>query len=170
MDTPSSTIPWSTPELWAEANAGLAAVVARQRPALRLCLNLAQSIRQRLESTFPIMDDLCNRTCPDCTDICCLRAWVWADFRDLLFLHLAGIAAPDRQLRDRTGGPCRFAGPAGCGLERIRRPFVCTWYRCPAQTRLLDRKPVAKQELSDALDRIKNDRKRMEAGFIQAIR
>lgn len=40
------------------------------------------------------MEDLCRRARPDCTDICCRRVWVWVEFRDLLFFHIAGHPGP----------------------------------------------------------------------------
>ena len=115
------------------------------------------------------MDHLCRRTCPDCTNVCCRRAWVWAEFKDLLFLHLAGIPVPDQQLLDHQGDRCRYKNPDGCRLDRIQRPFVCTWYLCPSQTRFLDHQSAEKHNLSRILEQIKNDRKRMEASYIRAI-
>ncbi len=126
-------------------------------------------MRRRLESIFPLMDRLCRETCPDCINTCCRRAWVWADFKDLLFLHLDGIPVPHRQLLGREVDHCRYESPVGCRLDRLQRPFVCTWYLCPAQTRLLDHQPAEKRNLSRVLEQIKNDRKRMEASYIQAV-
>lgn len=162
-------VPWSTPTLWQEANASLAAALSRHAAALAEPVEQARRVQGALESLFPMMDDLCRDTCPACTDNCCGRAWVWADFRDLLFLHLAGITPPDAQLIGAAGRHCRFAGPEGCRLERIRRPFVCTWYICPAQTVLLDQQLPEKRILLRILEQIKNDRKRMEAAYIQAV-
>ena len=94
---------------------------------------------------------------------------LWADFRDLLFLHLADIPLPDGQLISRSAGHCRYAGPDGCRLERIQRPFVCTWYLCPAQTRLLMEQPTDKHRLATILHRIKEQRCQMEDAFIKAL-
>lgn len=169
MDPAVAHVPWSSPALWQEANASLAAALSRHAAAMAGLYHQARRIACALESLFPLMEDLCRDTCPNCADICCRRAWVWADFRDLLFLHLAGIPPPDTQLIGVTDGHCRFAGPHGCQLERIRRPFVCTWYVCPAQIRLLRRRPTAQRRVDAALERIKRLRREMEAAFIRTV-
>ena len=88
-------IPWNTTALWQEANASLSLSLLRNRTAMGAARDCASQLRHLLERTSPIMEALCRQTCPSCNDICCRRAWVWADFRDLLFLHLAGIPLPD---------------------------------------------------------------------------
>ncbi|MCB2148249.1 MAG: hypothetical protein KQI81_17365 [Deltaproteobacteria bacterium] len=169
MDDHRSSVPWNTRALWREANTSLATTVRQNRPGIAESRRQARQIKRLLESTFPHMDRLCRRTCPDCTDACCQRAWVWADFKDLLFLHLAGIPAPGRQLLDPQGGHCRYEGPAGCRLERIRRPFVCTWYLCPAQTQRLRKEPAEMQVIQTSLRQIKALRQGMERSFIWAV-
>jgi hypothetical protein len=169
MNISLSTIAWPTETLWREANASLSQSVSHHRHRLSEALRLASSLRGHLMSIFPIMDSLCQLTCPDCADICCRHAWVWADFKDLLFLHLAGIPVPDRQLVGRRGDHCRYASPQGCRLERLQRPFVCTWYICPAQTRTLSKQPAEKERLTTVLKQIKDDRQLLEGRFIQAI-
>ena len=169
MKNSLSAIPWNTIGRWREANACLARTIDNHEPALADCRRQARQTRRRIESLFPLMEDLCRRTCPACTDICCRRAWVWADFRDLLFFHLAGIPVPEQQLVSRQGDHCRHAGPTGCRLDRLQRPFVCTWYICPAQTRLLDDRAEEKRHLTSALEQIKTLRKHMEESFIRVV-
>lgn len=169
MDNPYPTVPWNTPGTWQEANDSLRRCLRHNRRRLDEPLDLANKLVAQLTSIFPLMDRLCGQTCPACTDICCQRAWVWADFRDLLFLHLAGIPAPDRQLLFRQGDHCRYSGPDGCRLDRIRRPFVCTWYLCPAQTKHLRKEPVNMKLISDSLQQIKRCRQKMENSFIRAV-
>jgi len=164
-----SFVPWDTIGRWQEANTCLVKTIGNHEAALADCRRQARQTRHLLEILFPLMEDLCRRTCPDCTDICCQRAWVWADFRDLLFFHLAGIPVPERQLVCLRGDHCRYAGPNGCRLERLQRPFICTWYICPAQTRLLNNRPEEKRHLFSKLDQIKNSRKQMEASFIRVV-
>ncbi len=154
---------------WLEANTSLFTSLTRNRTALSDSRRHAGQLRNRLERLFPLMEDLCRQTCPSCSDICCRRAWVWLDFKDLLFLHLAEIAAPPQQLLREQGDRCRYAGPHGCSLQRLQRPFICTWYLCPAQSRILDRQPAEKQHLSRTLQQLKSQRKRMETSYIQAV-
>lgn len=169
MDASFSAIPWNIDTLWREANTSLSQSVGHHRRQLSESRRLANGLHDHLLSIFPLMDSLCQRTCPDCTDICCQHAWVWVDFRDLLFYHLAGIPAPDRQLVGRRGEHCRYASPQGCRLKRLQRPFVCTWYICPAQTRLLRKQPREQALLPATLGQIKIERRRMEDHFIQAV-
>jgi hypothetical protein len=161
-------IPWSTPDQWAEANAGLAHLVRHHRSRLDEARRYAHELQARMRSLFPLMDRLCAAACPACTDICCRRACVWIDFRDLLFLHLAGITAPEGQLLSRRGERCRYHTAAGCRLERIQRPFVCIWYLCPVQTGYLRRKSGSIQHTTACLQQIKQLRKEMENVFIRA--
>lgn len=169
MDTPSFNMPWNTPAAWTEANASLVAAIAKHSAGMTDLFVQAHQIRQRLETLFPLMDSLCRETCPDCSDVCCRRAWIWADFRDLLFYHLADVTPPYSQLIGTDSSHCRFAGPRGCRLDRIRRPFVCTWYLCPAQTSLLDHQPAEKCNLSRILEQIKSQRRKMEMAFIYTV-
>ena len=168
MDSHRSSVPWHTRALWQEANTCLAHTMRQNQSLLAEPHRQARQMQRRLESIFLLMDRLCRTTCPDCTDICCQRAWVWADFKDLLFLHLAGIPVPDRQLLDRQGNHCRYGSPGGCRLDRIQRPFVCTWYLCPAQTHILRKRPAEMKMVSDALQHIQRLRREMEASFIRA--
>lgn len=169
MDSRLSSTPWHTRALWQEANTCLAHTMRQNHSVLAESHRQAHRIRHRLESIFPLMNRLCDRTCPDCRDICCQRAWVWADFKDLLFLHLAGIPVPDRQLLGRERDHCRYGSPDGCRLDRTQRPFVCTWYLCPAQTQCLRKEPVEMQILQEALQGIKECRQKMEMSFIRAV-
>jgi hypothetical protein len=169
MDALFSTVPWNTPALWQAANAGLSIAISRNRPAMAGLIRQALAIRRQYEAIFPHMDHLCRRTCPACSDRCCRRAWVWADFNDLLFLHLAGIDPPRRQLLHQKGDQCRYAGADGCRLNRIQRPFVCTWYLCPAQTRILNGLPNTRKTLTAAINQIKTARHQMENRFMAVV-
>lgn len=169
MDDPSTTIPWNRPALWREANTALAMTVRHHRRGMAGAIQTAEKIHRRLESVFPRMEDLCRQTCPRCLDNCCQRAWVWADFKDLLFYHLAGIIPPEQQLLGARGEHCRYAGPFGCRLDRFQRPFVCSWYLCPAQTLLLQNSPADRDDLVTSLQWVQAARRRLEAQFIQTV-
>ena len=169
METMDTGIPWSTPAAWHEANESLAHALRCHHDRLTEAFRLAERVHHRLTAIFPVMDALCGQTCPACADICCTRAWVWADFRDLLFLHLADIPVPEGQLLSRRDEHCRYGSPRGCHLDRLQRPFVCTWYVCPSQTRVLDRQPAVKTEVTATLTAVKKDRRRMEEAFIRVV-
>lgn len=169
MNDAFSNVPWNTRATWREANDSLSASILTHASALVDLHHLAQRVRKHLGSLYPLMDALCCETCPACKDICCRRAWVWVDFRDLLFYHLAGVTPPDGQLIETAGSHCRFASPRGCRLDRIRRPFVCTWYMCPAQTRLLNQRTGDRQRVASTIDHIKSQRRQMEMAFIDLV-
>ena len=169
MDTLFSSVPWNTPATWMEANDNLAAAITKNTAAMADGADQAYQIRQHLESLFSLMDNLCRETCPDCSDVCCRRAWVWIDFKDLLFFHLADVPLPEQQLLSRQGDHCRYGGPDGCRLDRLQRPFVCTWYLCPAQTQHLRKEPAEMKRISDFLLQIKRLRRKMERSFIRAV-
>jgi hypothetical protein len=162
-------IPWNTPALWHEANAGFAHVLHRNHRATDASRRLAHELLAQMAALFPLMDRLCRTTCPTCSDVCCRHACVWIDFRDLLFLHLAGLSVPDGQLLGGRGEHCRFACPDGCRLDRIRRPFICTWYLCPDQTRCLREDPAEMRRTTKCLQRMKHLRRDMEIAFIRAV-
>ena len=163
------SVPWNTPELWREANACLATAIRCNKSSMADLFAVADRIRQQLGDLFPVMDDLCRTTCPHCKEICCSRAWIWADFKDLLFYHLADVRVPDRQLLGENQAKCLYGGPGGCRLARIQRPFVCTWYVCPDQSEHLRKTPTKMRCLCTSLREIKSLRKEMEAAFIKAV-
>lgn len=162
-------IPWNTPYLWCEANASLAHVLHRNHRAMVEASRLAHRLRMQMVAIFPLMDALCHTTCPTCRDACCRHACVWIDFRDLLFLHLTDLPVPESQLIGGRGEQCRFAGPRGCRLDRIRRPFICTWYLCPEQTRRLRKDPAEMRWMAKCLQQMKDLRREMEISFVRAI-
>ena len=169
MAQPFPFIPWPDAPQWSEANASIEHSLQRHRKALGAARDLAHELRERLTTLFPVMDHLCCITCPDCTDACCRRACVWADFTDLLFFHLARISPPPAQLLGGRGERCRYGSPRGCRLDRIRRPFVCTLYLCPDQTELLRKTPDQMRAVNDTLQHIKHLRRELETAFIRVV-
>ncbi|MBI9082092.1 MAG: hypothetical protein JEZ11_00760 [Desulfobacterales bacterium] len=163
--------PWGAPDQWREANAALNHLMAIHDKKLNSAIEAARAIGDRLKWLFPLLDTLCDETCPHCPDPCCLSAKIWVDFKDLLFLHLAGHPVPQVQLIADTGSRCTCISHRGCTLPRLSRPWVCTWYLCPAQTARLRRRPASNQTLfRDTVLSIKSLRNRMEQDFIQAVR
>ena len=160
--------PWGDPDSWADINGSIAYLLDRYGRAFGPVVKTAQSIRVRLISLASLLEDLCRRTCPRCPDPCCLGAKVWFDTADLLVLHLNGMPVPEAQPLHAWDGICRYAGPKGCRLDRLYRPWICTWYLCPAQMNALRGSDEGKRtEVEAVVSDVKNLRKTLEEGFIR---
>jgi hypothetical protein len=130
----------------------------------------AATIAQKLEAVDCIFEGLCEQTCTSCADLCCVRASVWYDYRDLLFLYLHTKSLPARQIFREKGQNCPQLNASGCSLQRLQRPFICTWYLCPDQKRKLE--VIGKPDLDDLcalLVDIKRERQLMELTFINSV-
>ncbi len=162
--------PWGTKHSWHEANCSLESICNRYFAELIAAMALAELLRLKLESIFSMLDDLCLETCTRCPNPCCLHATPWFDFRDLVFLHLNTLAIPIAQTIKALNETCRFAGPRGCTLDRISRPWICTWYLCSVQTANLNsRRANQRKYLTSAINEVKAFRKEMEEAFIRVI-
>jgi len=160
--------PWGSSANWFEANRSLDHLIRLHRAELKRAMMLARSIQVYLESIFALMDDLCAVTCLFCPDPCCLNAKVWIDFRDLLFLHLSDQQIPQGQILQNLKQTCRYCSFGGCTQTRILRPWVCTWYLCPAQTANFRQQSLDVQEtFNQTVKAVKTTRKEMEAEFIR---
>lgn len=162
--------PWATPSEWREVNDALVHLMGHHADALPPLVRMARNIGERLEAVFPVMDHLCCLTCPECREPCCRVAKPWFDLRDLLFLHLAGGGiAPSQPIAGRRDH-CRYLTPKGCSLPRIERPWICTWYLCPVQKKILrSETPDSVWETEEALKWIADRRKQLEAEWIARI-
>jgi hypothetical protein len=164
------TIPWDTPAQWAEINQTFGHLLQRRRTDLGPARNIARQIESKMADLFPLMADLCRHTCPECEEPCCRVAILWYNFQDLLFLHLTEQAVPKSQPLRRFQEPCRYLGPRGCILDRMARPWICTWYICPPQTaRLRKMGRSRRQETDAAIEEIKALRHNMEEIFIEIL-
>lgn len=161
-------IPWNAQPAWSQANQTLQHLCTRHWTALDSVHKIAQDLQSQLETLFPVLDSLCNRTCAVCPTPCCQVATVWFDFKDLVFLHLGAQAIATGQLSRTQEGACCCCGPGGCRLPRLSRPWTCSWYLCPAQKNLLVEMPEKTLVLfADTVAAIKQLRKKLEAEFIR---
>lgn len=162
--------PWNSIASWQEANRSLNFLIQRNLSGLDRTMSLAHKVQTRLASIYSFLDDLCRVTCPWCPDPCCLSAKVWIDFKDLLFLHLAGHQIPPEQLMSNLKDVCRYWSLKGCVLQRMSRPWVCTWYLCPTQQANLRQKARCTQdEFSFLIQTVKVCRTEMEAEFVRIV-
>lgn len=162
--------PWGDRASWREVNDCIAGWIVRRGPRLSAVRSSADRIRRQIERLNPPMDALCREACGSCGTVCCGRATIWYDFRDLIYLHLAGLGPPSGQVMRHPHRPCPHLSAAGCRMDRSRRPFVCTWYLCPAHRKLLAG-PFAPSAapLLGGLERVRALRKAVEADFLVAL-
>ena len=156
---------------WQQSNCALKRLLSRHRPLLEKAAAMAAAIRRGIDELVHTMEALCHRTCLFCPEPCCITHTVWFDFRDLLVMHLLDEFLPARQAATDPGEPCLFLGHHGCRLPWRTRPWMCIKYICPAQQILMkkDGQPDL-AALGDHIDRIEDQRLRMETEVINRIK
>lgn len=161
-------LPWSTAPLWKAANQTIHDTIRYYQKDLAPLFDLANAIGLRLEAVGDYMSGLCSQTCPTCQEICCRHAYAYFDFKDLLCLHLGPGEWPPAQTLGSSQPVCRYLSDAGCALPRAMRPFICTWYLCPAQSAALEQMaPSVKVFLNNSFKAIKSGRQRLQHGYVQ---
>ena len=153
-----------------EAHQSLSYHLCRRPNVWHKALAVADFLETQLQTLFPILDELCINTCPRCPETCCLTAKIWFDFKDLLFLHLACKPVPLNPPLAALEDTCLYSGYKGCMLPRISRPWICTWYLCPAQVAILRKGDSLQYNLFHRRVReIKILREELEEEFIRVV-
>jgi hypothetical protein len=166
-DRGPETPPWKVLSSWNEANQTLDYLIAIHGRNLDRATRCARDFYRNLTSLFPLLEDLCRSTCPWCPDPCCISAYAWLDFKDLLFIHLNHLPVAQAQLMPGAKMTCRYLGNRGCQLERECRPWVCTWYLCPTQLGALKKYSRGEKAFfHETAAKIRRARKDMESIFI----
>lgn len=160
--------PWLKRNEWRAANATVSFLLHRYRHQAADLKRSAAQLKARVHSIFPDLDEMCAMSCAWCPEPCCLGARIWWDLRDLLFLHLNRREMAARQPIGHDEHPCRYLGPRGCRLDRLDRPWICTWYLCPPQKAYLGQTaPRRLAAVQAQIAAIQNGRKRLENDFIR---
>jgi hypothetical protein len=163
-------VPWSTDDLWTEAQTALGRSLAVSGAHLAAASRQAAAVAHGLDCLADLFDQLAPTTCAVCQDPCCCHAKVWLDFRDLLFLHLNREFLPPHQLRRDLHDPCRYLSRHGCRLPRRSRPWICTWYICPVQQEAIGRDiPGGGVRIETLRSRVKSRRDSMEKAYIEVL-
>lgn len=166
-DHPEGEIPWSSAAAWRECRLSLEMTIAAAGAGLDPARALASCIVHRYDLAGDLFDALAEASCGRCRRPCCLDAQVWLDFKDLLVIHLSGQSPPPAQLRGNRRERCLYLASNGCTLPRGKRPWVCTWYICPAQRRVLTRDiPRGPERLAKWWQEIAALREAMEEAFL----
>jgi len=102
------------------------------RDGRHISRELAEEMRAAYDAVSPFIELHTSRVCPGCLKVCCIDRHGTHEPEDLEVIDALGEnPPPDVPLTPDTL-PCRQLGPTGCGLERWRRPYRCTWYFCTA--------------------------------------
>ncbi len=169
MQQQNHTVPWVNASEWKELGLFFNRVDGVHQGDFNRVRKTVKTIFTLYESLAGPMDELCALTCPGCRDSCCERATVWYDFRDLVFFFYAFGRMPESQVckipLENQGTGCCYLTCRGCRLLRQQRPFICSWYICAAQTRLVRACPEKYRHVPEIVAQIKAARKNMESEF-----
>lgn len=169
---PRDTIPWTKQIEWNQVYNAIKRIDSLYGDKLENICKMATGIRQKYQEMSRSIETICSLTCESCEDICCVRATIWFDLKDLLYLYFGMKMFPDAQIiktnQESQKKACCHFSEKGCTLNRVERPFVCTWYFCPVQTEYFKRHhPDIKQTIDQTLLEIKGFRNKIEAEFIR---
>jgi hypothetical protein len=132
--------------------------------------SLARRIADGIRQLDDLMTKYCAETCPLCEDPCCDGKDVFYNQADLVYLTALGAAMPPGQTRSRPMEPCRYLGADGCILSRLERPYVCVWFLCDAQMRLLQgEKAVFQRNVVQVMQDIRSSRLMLETLLESAL-
>ena len=98
MDVPSN-IPWQMDEEWNQVLLSLKAIDSKGKDRLLELFRIAKKIKNEFEIMSEPMEQLCSCTCIECEDICCARATIWFDFKDLLYIYFGTGQFPESQIK-----------------------------------------------------------------------
>jgi hypothetical protein len=167
-DEENWNVPWSHQADWEEMlqfTGNICEELGESRVEVMRHINDIISDYEDLEAS---LSHLCAATCPACENVCCTKATVWYDQRDIIVYHLATGFFPEKQVSRSVTGACCHLGPGGCRLPRLERPFICTWYICGAQTAMLKREVSGPgTNILEQIHRIKETRKKIAACCLQ---
>jgi hypothetical protein len=167
---PAESPPWGKPAQWTAIQERIDSGLRRGGLQAQSLRRQAQATSDRIAALSPFMEELAAATCIRCPWPCCLTAKIWFDAKDLLVLHLSHRPVPPAQTIATMADRCRYLGPRGCRLDRLDRPWVCTWYLCPTQKdRLRKEDAAAYDRLQREMKEIGTARKQMLAVFLQAV-
>ena len=169
-----ANIPWYLADEWNQVFISIKRIDGLYGDKLENVSDMAGKIRQKFEELSESIEMVCSHTCVHCEDICCLRATIWYDLKDLLYIYFGRNTFPESQIKKKLKGSkkkaCCYFSEKGCTLSRVDRPFVCTWYFCPAQKKYLALcHGELKQKFDKVLMEIKILRNKMEEEFIRTI-
>lgn len=164
-------IPWADKDVWGQVVLSMTRTISALDSELAPVGILSKNIVQLYADIEPLLERVCLSSCSTCSDVCCRRATVWYDMKDLLTIYLTTGAFPEKQIYRRADKSCCKLTASGCRLTRSARPFICTWYICPDQKEVVDTLSdgVAGSALFRVIDELKKARESLEQEYIKVI-
>jgi hypothetical protein len=165
------TTPWVSEEDWAQVVFSVSKAIEAIGVKADTMRTISQQIVKAYADIATVLDTVCLTSCPACSEVCCARATVWYDLKDLLTIYLNTDAFPAKQICRLPDHSCCNLTPSGCRLIRSDRPFICTWYICPDQKIVFDEHLNNGEGLGvlRVINDIKKARKELEHLYISAV-
>ncbi len=162
---------WQDDEIWLQVEYSVRQICSSLGKQNGIIRAVAEDIAAGYAAIDSNLERLCGQTCACCRDVCCMKATVWYDLRDLLFLYLFSGSLPATQIHRNSDHSCSHLSLAGCLLARHDRPFICTWYICSMQKSLLETQVERSCGIfiSQKISEIQRQRKLLEDLCIAAV-
>lgn len=104
--------------------------------------DIAFKLKYLLIEVSPLIEELTQKICPQCNDVCCRQKHVIPEEKDRIYLKITGA---EYSVEDRDPeGLCQFLGERGCVRPRWQRPLRCTWYFCDSLLKEMDERDQRK--------------------------
>lgn len=133
-------------------------------------ISLSRDIKNIILKLDPFIDLYARKTCPKCSNICCLNKNSRYEYDDLIYILALRekFPIPDRNLKEKE--PCYLLTEKGCKIPRYLRPLRCNWYFCTDILKEMEASPArAFREFSDAFNRMLYLRQQMLHCFFQSL-
>lgn len=83
-----------------------------------------------------------------------------------MYLTVLNSQIPPGQTRSHPWEACRYLDEKGCTLSRFHRPYVCVWFLCDVQMKILSHEPTRFQRrFLETLQNIRAHRLALESLF-----
>ncbi len=101
----------------------------------------AKNYQIKIEKISPLIENVTQRICPSCKEVCCINKHGYYNFEDLIYLYAVGLEFPNYKFGGEDSEACQFLSHNGCSLNRSLRPSGCNWYFCDALLEYIENMP-----------------------------
>ncbi len=123
---------------------------------------IAAELRSLFNAISPFFEKHTSKVCPFCKKVCCIKKHGQYNEEDIIVLTALNIDIPSFKLEGEDTAPCRFLTGKGCSLQRLIRPFQCTWYFCePLHGSMLEDSSMTYNEFIDNFKKLVEIRRKL---------